>query len=267
MSLALIVVGRNDPVMMERARAQVVDTLAPALDAVSRPMVMVEEMARNAAAYLDLRKENERLRTENALLAQWQNAALTMENENRELRSLLNYKAEPSMAYIAARVIADAGGPYVRSLIVTAGKMDDARVGMAAMTGDCLIGRVVEVGDWSSRILLITDLNSRIPVVITGSGDHAILAGDNSNKLKLLYLPQDADLQTGARIITSGHGGVFPPNLPVAAVVGIRNGTYEIVPLAPLGRVNQVRLIDFNLKGGDFNPMAAKLGGATRTVN
>ncbi len=262
LSLSILVAGRSDPALMENARARVVDTVAPVLDALSRPVAMAEEVSRQMTAYMDLRKENERLRAENALLAQWQNTALAMENENKELRALLNYKVEPSVAYISARVIADAGGPYVRSLIVTAGKTDGARVGMAAMTGEGLIGRVVEVGDWSSRILLLTDLNSRIPVTITGSGDHAILAGDNSPKLKLLYLPQDAVLQTGSRVVTSGHGGVFPPNLPVAAVVGVNQGIYEIAPLAALGRVNQVRLVDFNLKGGDFNPMAAKIGSA-----
>ncbi len=131
---------------------------------------------------------------------QWQNTALGLENENKELRQLLRYAPEPKLAFISARVIADAGGPFVRSLIVTAGKTDGVREGMAAMTGEGLIGRVVEAGEWSSRILLITDLNSRIPVVITGSGDHAIPGGDNAPRLKLLYLPQDAILKPGVRV-------------------------------------------------------------------
>jgi len=130
---------------------------------------------------------------------------------------------------------------------------------MAAMSGDGLIGRVVEVGNWSSRILLLTDLNSRIPVMIANGGDHAILAGDNRAQLKLLYLPQDAILATGSRVLTSGHGGVFPPNLPVGIVVGAQHGVYEVAPIAALGRINHVRLIDFNLQGGAFNPMTAKI--------
>src|SRR5580704_12656089 len=102
---------------------------------------------------------------------------------------LLHFKTEPGIAYISARVIADTGGPFVRGLIVTAGKVDGVREGMAAMTGDGLIGRVIEAGDWSSRVLLITDLNSRIPVTVAGSGERAILAGDNSAMPKLVYLP------------------------------------------------------------------------------
>ncbi|MDD5585494.1 MAG: rod shape-determining protein MreC, partial [Alphaproteobacteria bacterium] len=259
LALGRLVLGRSKPVVLEHVRARVMDGMTPVLGAMARPMTAIETAARRVTDYFQLQSENERLRAENAQMAQWQNAALALENENRELRSLLNYKTEPQVAYISARVIADAGGPFVRSLVVTAGREDGAREGMAAMTGEGLIGRVVEVGEWSSRILLITDLNSRIPVTVTGSGEHAILAGDNAPKPKLLYLPQDAVLQPGVRVMTSGHGGVFPPDLPVGVVTSTERGVYEITPLASLGRINQVRLIDFHLKGGAFNPMTDRI--------
>ncbi len=160
-------------------------------------------------------------------------------------------------------MIADTGGAFVRSLVVTAGKVDGVREGMAAMTGEGLVGRVVEGGDWSARILLITDMNSRIPVTVSDTGDHAILAGDNTPQPKLLYLPQDADVKAGARVMTSGHGGIFPPNLPVGVVAGTDHGEVEIAPLATFGRINQIRLVDFNLAGGPFNPIAAKVQAET----
>ncbi|MFY9287549.1 MAG: rod shape-determining protein MreC [Alphaproteobacteria bacterium] len=254
-----LIVGRTHPVLMSDFRAHAVDSLAPVLDAIARPMTAVETAVSNAKSYLTLHAENERLRASNAEMRQWQNAVVSLQNENRELHNLLHFKIEPGLAYISARVIADTGGPFVRGLIVTAGKVDGVREGMAAMSGDGLIGRVVEVGDWSSRVLLITDLNSRIPVTVTGSGDRAILAGDNSTQPKLLYLPQDAVLTPGARVMTSGHGGVFPPNLPVGSVQDLGHGTYGIVSAADLGRINYVRLVDFNLKGGTFNPVANKI--------
>jgi rod shape-determining protein MreC len=142
--------------------------------------------------------------------------------------------------------------------------LDGVREGMAAMTGDGLIGRVVEAGDWSSRVVLITDLNSRIPVAVAGSGERAILAGDNSASPKLQFLPQDAVLAPGAAVVTSGHGGVFPPNLPVGSVVEMSRGVYNVVPAADLGRVNYVRLVDFNLQGGAFNPMTTKIEAGTK---
>ena len=259
MALALLVFGRIQPHMVEGARVHAVDSLAPVMDAMARPMAAVGNIIRDAHDYVALRADNERLRADNAQLKEWQNAAAALQKENQDLRGLLHFKTEPGLAYISARVIADTGGAFARGLIVTAGKLDGVREGMAAMTGDGLIGRVVEAGDWSSRVILITDLNSRIPVTVTGSGERAILSGDNSSSPKLQFLPQDAVLTPGASVVTSGHGGVFPPNLPVGAVVEGAHGGYSIIPAADLGRVNYVRLVDFNLQGGMLNALAAKV--------
>jgi rod shape-determining protein MreC len=130
---------------------------------------------------------------------------------------------------------------------------------MAAMTGEGLIGRVVEVGDWSSRVWLISDLNSRIPVTLTETGDRAILAGDNSPQPKLLFLARDAAAQGGAHVVTSGHGGVFPPNLPIGRLRETSRGAYAVVPTADLGRITYVRLVDFDLGGGAFNSIETGL--------
>jgi len=258
-ALGLLVMGRMQPSLIENARAHAVDGIAPVLDAVAWPIMAAENATARIRTYLSLQEENQRLRASTDQLTQWQNALVALQSENRELRTLLHFKTEPGLAYISARVIADTGGPFVRSLIVTAGKIDGVREGMAATTGDGLIGRVIEVGNWSSRVLLITDLNSRIPVTIAGSGDRAILAGDNSNQPKLYYLPQDAMLNPGARVITSGHGGVFPPGLPVGVVTVAARGVYGVMPVADLGRINYVRLVDFNLKGGSFNPLQSRI--------
>jgi rod shape-determining protein MreC len=264
LALALLVFGRVQPIWIEGARTHAVDTLAPVMDALARPMTLAGNLVAEAHDYLALRTDNERLRAANAQMKDWQNAVATLQKENSDLRDLLRFKTEPGLAYISARVIADTGGAFARGLIVTAGKLDGVREGMAAMTGDGLIGRVVEAGDWSSRVVLITDLNSRIPVTVAGSGERAILAGDNSAMPKLVYLPQDAVLSPGASVVTSGHGGVFPPNLPVGAVVEGSRGAYSIAPAADMGRINYVRLVDFNLQGGTFNPVAAKIDADNR---
>ena len=251
--------GHAQPVAVESLRTHTIDTLAPVLDAVARPMAAIEDMAAEVKETIALRSENRRLRDENAQMTQWQNAVMSLQNENRELRSLLRFKTEPNLAYISARVIADTGGAYARGLIVTAGKTDGVREGMAAMTGDGLIGRVVEVGDWSSRVLLVSDLNSRIPVTVADTGDRAILAGDNSAEPKLLFMPRDAVVNPRAHVVTSGHGGIFPPNLPVGTLQDNGHGLYSVVPAADLGRVSYVRLVDFDLKGGGFNSIQSRV--------
>ncbi len=263
LSLGLLIVGQSKPVLIETFRARAVDGVAPVLDALSRPLAMFDAFAGRIHAYRGLLEENKRLRGENANLMKWQNAVLTLDNENKELRSLLRYKVEPSLAYISARVIADTGGAFVHALIVTAGLLDGVREGMAAMTGDGLVGRVVEAGEWTSRVLLITDLNSRIPVMIMGSGEHAILAGNNSSRPKMLYLSQEANVKVGQRVMTSGHGGIFPPHIPVGIVSSVQRGLVEITPITAMGRINQIRLIDFDLAGGVVNTVASKLKAKT----
>ncbi|MDE2028983.1 MAG: rod shape-determining protein MreC [Alphaproteobacteria bacterium] len=259
LSLFFLILSHAQPDIVTDIRERAIDTLAPVLDAASRPMAAIDNVGNFIRDTVYLRADNARLRAENAHMAEWQNAVVALEKENRELRGLLNFKPEPGFSYISARVIADTGGAYSRGLIVTAGKVDGVRPGMAAMTGNGLIGRVVEVGDWSSRILLITDLNSRIPVAVADTGDRAILAGDNSPEPKLLFMPHDSVAQDGARVVTSGHGGVFPPNLPVGILREGPHNSYLITPSADLGRVTYVRLVDFNLRGDAFNPVEAKI--------
>ena len=259
LSLLLLVLSKTQPAVVSVMRTHMLDTLAPVLDAVARPMTAIENAGQAARDTVSLRADNQQLRQENAQMAEWQNAVVSLEKENRELHALLHFKTEPGLSYVSARVIADTGGAYERGLVVTAGKMDGVREGMAAMTGEGLIGRVVEVGDWSSRILLISDLNSRIPVTVADTGDRAILAGDNSQQPKLLFMPRDAAASNGARVVTSGHGGVFPPDLPVGILQESAHGIYSVVPTADLGRVTFVRLVDFDLKGREFNPIAAKI--------
>lgn len=264
LSCALLIFGRAQPVAVEHFRIRALDSMAPVLDAISRPVTASQNGIANIKEYFSLKSENENLRAHILQLQQWQNTTITLENQNRELQKLLNFKTEPGVSYITARVIADTGGAFNRGLVVTAGKLDGVREGMAAITGDGLIGRVTEVGDWSSRILLITDLNSRIPVTVMGTGDRAILAGDNSPQPRLMYLAQDTILEAGSRVVTSGHGGIFPPDLPIGVVSETRKGVYSLIPLADLGRINYVRLVDFNLKGGAFNPIATKIQSETK---
>jgi rod shape-determining protein MreC len=265
-ALGLLVLGRVQPAALGQVRLHAVDTLAPVFDAIERPITALSHVGTTVTDYLNLREDNEKLRASNIHLKDWETRVIALERENHELRGLLNFKSEPNLAYISARVIADTGGSFTRGLIVTAGKLDGVREGMVAMTGDGIIGRVVEAGDWSSRVLLITDLNSRIPVIITGSNDRAILAGDNTEVPRLLYMSQDALPQAGALVITSGHGGVFPPNLPVGKLfAGHERNTYYVTPTADISRIDYVRLVDFNLRGGSLNPLAVKIDAETHT--
>ncbi|MGE0713814.1 MAG: rod shape-determining protein MreC [Alphaproteobacteria bacterium] len=247
-SFGLIVLGKADTVVVERLRTRTADTLGPLLDAISRPFATVGRVSDEVREMTALRAENDRLREANARLLQWQEVARRLEAENTQIRGLMNVTPEPMLSYVSARVIADSGGTFVRSVLVNAGARQGAAKGQAALADHGLAGRVVEAGDRAARVLLVTDLNSRIPVIIEGTRERAVMAGDNGPRPRLLYLGQRKEaLKGGERVVTSGHGGVFPPGIPVGEVALAEDGVARVLPYVDFDRLEYVRLADTGL--------------------
>ena len=109
--------------------------------------------------------------------------------------------------------------------------------------------RVSEVGENTSRILLVTDLNSRIPVRLEAGRDNGMLAGDNTDRPSLIYMPPTARMVVGDRIVTSGDGAVFPPGLAVGTVLAAEDGVIRVQPLVNWNRLEYVRIIDLDPTG------------------
>lgn len=248
-AFALMIFGKVDNVLVERARTMMTDAVAPILATVSRPVDSVSEFARKVEALWGLHAENERLREQNARLIQWQAVARRLEAENQSLRELMNYNAAGSIGYVTARVIADTGGAFAHSLLINAGTRAGIEKGQAVMTGDGLVGRISGVGSRSARILLLTDLSSRVPVAIEPGRVRAILAGDNSDRPRLVRLPPGADLSPGDLVITSGHGGAFPVGLPVGVVASVRDAGISVQPFVDRAQLEVVRVVDYGLAG------------------
>jgi rod shape-determining protein MreC len=245
-----MVIGKADTVIVERIRAAIGDVVTPALSVLSRPVQTVNDLMADAQDLVTLRSELTRLREENARLLSWQNVAQRLEAENKALRSFLNYQTGPQATFITARVVGDAGSAFVRSMLLNAGGRDGVKNGQAVMTADGLAGRITEVGDSSARVLLITDINSRIPVLVERTRDRAMLAGDNSRQPQLNFLPPGATVQIGDRIVTSGHGGTYPAGLPVGVVVSVTDaGAVRVEPLVDWSRMEFVRVVDFGISG------------------
>lgn len=254
-SVTMIVVGKADQMVFESVRTSVTDAIGPVLDVLARPVAALDTAIDRAQNILSVDKENARLVEENQRLLGWRQAALTLASENTELRELLKLAPEPPVSYLTARVISDSGGAYSKSVIVNAGRENGVVRGEAAATGDGLAGRVSEVGSRTARVLLMTDLNSRVPVVIEGSRQRAILAGDNSERPGLRYLDSGSAVSIGDRIVTSGQGGVFPPGLPVGVVAALDGEYPRVEPYADLSRLNYLRLLDYGLADSLPNPL------------
>ena len=249
LSFALMMIGKADVLVIDRIKAAVTDIVTPVLDVLSRPAASVASAVDQVRELSRIEAENDRLREQNDRLLQWQHVARRLESENAELKKLLHYAPGQMISFVTARVVADTGGAFVRSLLISAGEREGVRKGQAVLTGEGLVGRIASAGERSARILLITDLNSRVPVVLESSREKAVLAGDNSDQPLLIHLANGAKGNPGGRVVTSGHAAAFPPGLPVGIVTSADETGIRVQPYVAWRRLDYVRVVDYGTTG------------------
>ncbi|HSZ91347.1 MAG TPA: rod shape-determining protein MreC [Acetobacteraceae bacterium] len=246
-TFGLMLLGKADAVLAERARMVLADALAPIYAAIAGPLGIVRGTVATAAGLWDVSTENARLREENEQLRRWQSIALALDAENARLKADLHWVPDPAPSYVTARVVADAGGIYAKAVLLSVGPNHGIRKGEIALDERGLVGRVTEVGARTARVLLITDMNSRVPVVLENSGAHAIVIGTNGPRPRVVYWPEGSMPQEGERVVTSTEASAFPANLPVGAVHYSAAKVPEVVPAAMLDRLEVVRIFDYGL--------------------
>ena len=247
-AFATMLLGKADALLAERARVLLGDLLAPIHAVVAEPVRALRDGVLEVGELASLRRENARLREENERLRRWQQAALALESENALLRRQLGYVPEAAPTFHTARVVADTGGVYARAVLLAVPPGVSVRRGQVALDERGFAGRVTEVGSRSARILLATDMNSRIPVTLEGSRARAIMAGTNGARPRLQHFG-DARPEEGERVVTSAEGVAFPAGLPVGVVRWTAGGVAEVELFARLDRLDMVRLFDFGLGG------------------
>jgi rod shape-determining protein MreC len=149
----------------------------------------------------------------------WKEAALQLEQENARLLDLNKVRLDPNFTFVTGVVLADSGSPFRQSVLLNVGERDGILDGWATMDGVGLVGRISGVGRATSRVILLTDSNSRIPVSIQPSGQKAIIAGDNSPRPPVEFLENSDVVRPGDRVVSSGDGGVFPAGILIGEAV------------------------------------------------
>ncbi|WIV51210.1 rod shape-determining protein MreC [Marivivens sp. LCG002] len=217
--LAVFVVWRVDSPRVERFRAAVVDRFVPSLDWMMVPVTGTINLVTDFRSYQRLAEQNRDLRRELQTMKAWKEAALQLEQENAKLRDLNKVSLDPKLTYITGIVLADSGSPFRQSVLLNVGARDGIVDGWAAMDGIGLVGRIAGVGQETSRVILLSDTSSTIPITIQPSGQRAILAGDNTLAPPIEFLEDPDQVRPGDRVVSSGDGDVFPPDLLVGQVV------------------------------------------------
>ena len=231
----------------------VVDTLsAPVSNTLATPGRWTGNVFDLARDYLLAGSQNHALREEINDLHVWQDKAIALDNENQRLRAVLGLKTDPPIPMVTAHVIADSRGPFADTRLADAGREKGIAAGNPVMSDRGLVGRVVGVGHDVSRILLLTDIASRTPVLIDRTNARAILSGDGGPNPKLAYMRGQDPVKVGDRVLTSGDGGVFPRGLPVGVVVQGLDGAWRVRLDSDSSPIDFVRILLFT----DFSQIA-----------
>ncbi len=223
------------------------DVIAPAQRVANSPLDLVRGGLRGISRHWRVHAENRRLREENARLRRWYDLSLAMRDKMERYEALLALNPDPAADAVTARVVQELRGPFVHGRLINAGVRHGVAAGQAALADRGLVGRVVTVGRVSARILLLTDVNSRVPVMADRNDARAILVGDNGPRPRLEFRRASHGLREGDRIVTSGDAGRFPRGLPVGVAYIDQQGAWRVrlfADDAPLDYVRVIRFLD-----------------------
>jgi rod shape-determining protein MreC len=241
--LGVFLLWRVDSPRVERFRTALVDRVVPSFSWVMMPVTRVTGMIENFQSYARLYEQNQQLRDELQQMKAWKEAALQLEQKNARLLDLNNVRLDPMLTHVTGVVLADSGSPFRQSVLLNVGARDGIHDGWATMDGIGLVGRISGVGERTSRVILLDDSSSRIPVVVQPSGQKAILSGDNSMLPPLDFLEHPDQVQPGDRVVTTGDGEVFPAGLLVGQVALGADKRLRVVLAADYQRLEFLRVL------------------------
>ena len=245
LAMVLILLGFSAHPWIERVRSKISDATTAVIEVLYIPVRGVSYLTQEISDTWNIRKKNQMLREENEKLLQWMALAKKLENENDRLKKELSFVPVVAGKTVTAALVADNGGVFSRSVLARAGKQDGVEAGAIALFHNGVLGRVVSSGKNSARILLLTDFSSRVPVVVGDNKYLGIVEGNNSDRLLLSFLPENANVQVGDYVMTSGHGKVYPFGLAIGSVSEVSEGKIEVMPFVQRNQTDFVRLVDY----------------------
>ncbi|MDF1763739.1 MAG: rod shape-determining protein MreC [Oleibacter sp.] len=236
--------------------------IAPSQSVAVLPMSMSEWMGESTLSRRELLTETHRLEARNFALERKAQRMASLEAENMALRNLLSASEKVDERVLVTSVLAVDPDPYTQQIIIDKGGSNDVFVGQPVLDSNGLLGQVIEVLPFSSRVLMIADSNHAIPVQVNRNGVRAIAAGTGDlHELNLIYVPNTADIQVGDLLVSSGLGGRYPKGYPVATVTKVDNipgKSFASVKAEPSAQMDRSRhlLLVFEEGAGRVPPEA-----------
>ena len=242
-SIILIFIDTIETKPLNYLRSVIKDTIYRGSVIVSSPSRGFKITVNAVQDHINLYSEYNQLKEENVQLKDQVYDPNFLIFENKQLRKLLDEQTASSINLVSSRVMLDKKSPYLNSFVISGGSNRKIKKGMAVLDGKNFIGRIVDVNFFSSRILLVSDLNSKIPVVVEPTGYHAILSGTGKAKPILEFLPENHTVQSGNKVYTSGKEGIFSPGIPIGEVIM----DAENILVSLFSDLTQITFVNINL--------------------
>src|SRR5580704_7300058 len=258
LAVVLVLLGKAQGGLFDRARGHVTDMMAPVLVKLRAPVAGFDRWMGSITEIFSVYEQNLKLKEENARLRQWRNVAIVLEGRVGRYQQLLHAVPDPKMNAVLAKVIGRANRPFLETMILDAGREDHALPGQAVVDPRGMIGRIYLTGSRTSWVILLTDLNSRIPVTVAPGNIQAIMAGDNSPMPSLDMVSHTVALHAGDQVTSSGDGGLLPAGLPIGTVVADDQGGFRVALLSDAAASQDVEILNFS-KPPETPPANAQL--------
>lgn len=241
-----MLLSRVDSIVIDAINKVAMDISGPIMQVIELPSRGIHRIYTYFYDVSHIFSDNRALRIENKQMMVLQNKVRTLEVENQLLERLLNYAPPPQASFMSAKIIAESGDNFTHTLLIYIGD-EDVKKGQIVLGDESVIGRIDKVSGKYAKVILVTDINSNIPVVIERTRIRGILSGNNTAMPQLIFTKTIADMQEGDVVVTSGVGGMFPAGLPVGFISSIQDGIINIETMADISRVEYVRIVDYGL--------------------
>jgi rod shape-determining protein MreC len=247
LSIFSLVVSYTDFEVSRKVRVFVMDATDTLAEAAGAPNRLADQFVQGVQDWAFAYRRVQELSRENKQLRDYLARMRVLREENKNLKKLLKVTERHPRKIVGGKVVIYPGRPFVKSILIDSGAAEGMETHLPVITEEGLVGRTLEVADHTTRALLLTDLNSKIPVIVKPINEQAILVGDNTEMPRLKYLPYESKVQPGHVIETSGRGGIFPAGVLVGVVESVKEGKVKIKTAVDLEALSFVTAVSSSL--------------------
>ena len=248
MALLLMLLNKNQGSTIDNATGAGTGFVVSMVDVLVLPAKIVSHMYDFFYELGTIKKQNVKLSEENKKLKLLKDKYEALAIENKLLTELLNFATLPEIRYVSAKVVAEESDAFAQAVVAYVGD-SDVEKGDVVLSDNGVVGRIDAVRSSYAKVITLADINSKIPVMIEKNRVRGILSGNNTPFPKLTFVPLDAEVSVGDKIVTSGVSGVFPAGLPVGQVMSVSKNEIKVKPFALLEKLEYVRIVKYGIGG------------------